>query len=201
MKLSTHDAWPYIANCPVTKDTLHEKQSFISSPTGTAVFHACTKHVLTGNPWNFVIKNSGNVVVDSWSYSSLSNKLTSYLGWTRSLPQTPGVYTYEGTFNGITCAKSFTIQGVTNVNEYNNSSNIKLFPNPSKGKISIQINDDLIFENGLDLMILNSLGQEVKSTSFKSSHSEIELNLSSGLYLYKISNSNKLIKTGKLLIE
>jgi hypothetical protein len=113
----------------------------------------------------------------------------------------PGVYTFEGTFNSIVCNKTFTIQGATNVNDYNNSSSIKLYPNPSDGKISIQISDDMTFDNNLELTIVNALGQSIKKTSITSHHSELELDLASGLYFFKISNTNKAFKSGKLQIE
>lgn len=81
----------------------------MSNPGANGIFHVCTKHVTSGMTWNFRILNPNNSVFDSWDYTSISNRTTSVIGWSRTLPTLPGVYTFEGTFNGITCNKTFTI--------------------------------------------------------------------------------------------
>lgn len=201
VKLSTHSNWPYYGTCPNTHDTTYYADNFISTTGAQGIFHVATKHVTTGMTWNFRILNPNGSVFDFWNYTSTMTLNTSILAWPKTLPTVPGVYTFEGTFNNIVCNKTFTIQGVTNVNDYNLSSNINLYPNPSNGKISIQISDDMIFDNELELTIVNALGQSIKKTPITSHHSELELNLASGLYLYQISNSNNITKTGKLQIE
>ncbi len=137
MKLSLHSSWPYMAVCPNTMDTTYEQDVFSSSPGSEATFHACTKHVLKNDVWNFRILNPDQSVFDSWNYSSLSNRTVSTLGWLKTLPTNPGVYTFEGTFNSITCTKHFTIRAPLGIeNPINNSPTIYVYPNPTKSHIN-----------------------------------------------------------------
>ena len=152
MKLSLHNSWPYMAVCPNTIDTTYEEDVFISSPGLQATFHACTKHVLTNDVWNFRILNPDNTVFDSWNYTSLSNRNTSSLGWAKTLPTNPGVYTFEGTFNSTTCIKNFTIQSTVGIdNLIVKSSPISIYPNPTKNQV--------IFSSQTNLQLTNLTGQ------------------------------------------
>lgn len=146
MKLSLHNSWPYMAVCPNTVDTSYIQDVFNSSPGLQATFHVCTKHVLKNDVWNFRILNPDNTVFDSWNYTSLSNRNASTLGWLKTLPTNPGVYIFEGTFNSITCSKSFAIQSSVGIEQYsiNNSSTILVYPNPTKNQIDFSTQTNVL---------------------------------------------------------
>jgi hypothetical protein len=136
-----------MAVCPVTVDTLHEQTIFNAAPGAQAVFHACTKHVLANDSWNFRILNPNNSVFDSWTYTSLLNRNTSILGWTRTLPTDPGIYTFEGTFNSITCTQQFTIQAPVGIENQADAAPISIYPNPTKDLIHFSLRSDAQLTN------------------------------------------------------
>ncbi len=157
MKLSLHDNWPYMASCPNTVDTTYEKDVFISSAGSQAVFYAASKHVLTNDVWNFRILNPDGTVFDSWNYTSTSNRNTSTLGWWKNLPTNPGVYTFEGTFNSISCSKNFTIQSALGIDNFiNSSSPISVYPNPTKNQINFSIQTNLQLTNLIGQIVADS---------------------------------------------
>lgn len=200
VKLSTHSYWPYFGVCPNTHDTTYYADSFISNPGAQANFNVFTKHVLTNDSWDFRILNPDNSVFDSWSFTSFSDRLTSNLAWNKTLPTLPGTYTFEGTFNGITCTTIFSIQTPVSINEMNNQLSFKLYPNPSSGNMFIEIDKDL--SDKYEIQFFNSIGETVKNIKIQSQKEEIELGLSSGIYFYKVnSETDNLITTGKIIVE
>ncbi len=81
-------------------------------------------------------------------------------------------------------------------------SEIKVFPNPLRGKLFVQLSNDILINDKLQLTILNFLGQEIKTVKLHSLSTVIETdNFSSGIYSYRIQDENHLLKTGKLIIE
>lgn len=78
-----------------------------------------------------------------------------------------------------------------------NNSLFNIYPNPSKGLITIQSS-----ENISNIYIINQLGEIVyKEDSANYTKKEFDLtNLSDGVYFYKIISDNKVISNGKLII-
>lgn len=198
MKLSIHDAWPYMASCPVTTDTVHERYTYPFNYGSQVAFYACSKHVVTGDAWNFRILDPANAVIDTWSYSSTSNRTTSTLGWFKNLPATPGVYTFEGTFAGDTCRVNFTITGATGVKS-EESNLCQVFPNPAKEQVNLIFSEKI---QKATVQLCNELGQEVMLQQIKESEG-LQLNtsvLSPGVYIVKVS-SDRFSLQRKLVIE
>ncbi len=202
MKLSVHSYWPYFAACPNTTDTTYEVNSFVSTPGAQAIFHAASKHVLTGDTWNFRILNPDNSTFDSWDFTSASNRNTSTLGFSRNLPVAPGTYTFEGRFNNITCTKAFTVQLAVGTGDIDLRSSIKLFPNPAPGKLFLKMENAVLFREKPELSIYNSSGQLVKRILLTAATTETNLHPAAGIYLYRISSSaGKNLKSGTLVIQ
>jgi murein DD-endopeptidase MepM/ murein hydrolase activator NlpD len=106
IKLQINSIAPVLTSCPTT-ETSNELSDFASG--GTARFYRWIRDDLPMTVSSMKILNSDGSVFDSWTAaSSTSNNLAAYSN-TRTLPTITGVYTYEATFNGITCAKTFTI--------------------------------------------------------------------------------------------
>jgi len=74
---------------------------------------------------------------------------------------------------------------------------ITIFPNPSKGEISIRSN----VYGKVDLVIFNGLGQKVFEQSFESSENKLHLNMDKGIYYYQVKDAYNQITTGKLILE
>jgi len=85
--------------------------------------------------------------------------------------------------------------GALNTPENNFNEPLSLYPNPTTGKVTVQLNQSF---NNIDIIVKNILGQTV--SSFKSSSTDkvtFSINGNSGLYFVQISNeegNNKILK-------
>jgi murein DD-endopeptidase MepM/ murein hydrolase activator NlpD len=182
LKLSLHNSWPYMAVCPNTVDTLYEVDKFISSPGSKASFYVCTRDVAPYAPWSFQILDASNKILDSWTYANNATpRKVSTVGWNRTLPVTPGKYTFQSTFNGITCQKTFTIETVTQLSEVDQYDNSYFYPNPTSGMISCN-------EPIQHIAIYNSLGQMINAPSTSSKSVSLE-EFPDGIYFIKTNKS------------
>lgn len=85
--------------------------------------------------------------------------------------------------------------------EFINNKNLKLFPNPSKGNITI-LGDSV--SNLKSIQIYNILGSKVKDFSFIKTNNNFEINLSDltkGVYLVKLNDQKGNSKTQKLVLQ
>ncbi len=88
---------------------------------------------------------------------------------------------------------------VTGIDEINTEKKILVFPNPFSNQTTIQISG--VFENAT-LTIYNTVGQQVKQINniYGNTINLHRDNLPIGLYLIHLTQDNKTIKTGKLII-
>jgi hypothetical protein len=85
----------------------------------------------------------------------------------------------------------------TSVQSNNNEKgNILIYPNPSNGKFIVEM------ENGKGVIeIYNVFGEKVFQSKISNPKSEINLNLSNGMYFYQVKDNKQFISTGKLIIQ
>ena len=97
---------------------------------------------------------------------------------------------------------TFTYNSSTlSTNTANTVENLKIFPNPTKGQISISNSQNI---NVKSVEIYNVLGTLLKQISIKQNTSKINLNLSelnSGIYLLSVLDDSGASLTKKLVIE
>ena len=99
--------------------------------------------------------------------------------------------TYTSTF---TCYKVTGMESLPSIDE-----NISISPNPSHGKFKVLLQN---INSPVYIDIYNVLGESIYHSTLNSPESEIKLNVSPGIYLYRIlSGNNTLISTGKLAIN
>ncbi len=91
---------------------------------------------------------------------------------------------------------------LVSVDEIENLSFVKLFPNPSANKIHVEWNHDKPL-NHASFKIYNLMGSEVLSVSkLKETSFSVDVNeLAQGQYLYRITNNGETIASGKFLKE
>lgn len=101
-------------------------------------------------------------------------------------------YTVEGTSTCYTCAQ-------VSVEEIPNTSEIKLYPNPTNQYTTLQT--DNIFKNAT-LTVYNSVGQQVRQIkNINGQTITLHLdNITNGLYFIRLTEENKVIATDKLVI-
>lgn len=87
-------------------------------------------------------------------------------------------------------------------NAIKNTDQFSVYPNPFVSETTIFFNTEL---KNPELKIFNTLGQEIKEQNFKLKNVQriiIKRNdLISGLYFYTITEENRLVATGKLIVE
>jgi len=71
-------------------------------------------------------------------------------------------------------------------------------PNPFSSELNITLSDNASAANS-EMSLYNALGQIVMKQTLSANAIRINTNLASGIYLYKISNSGKVIQSGKLV--
>ncbi len=99
------------------------------------------------------------------------------------------------TFDNI----NFTSGNTLDVSSYELEKIISLYPNPSKGNITIRSSKDILQR----VMIMDLNGREIKSYEMNVATKDIDLNLelTSGMYLVKLTDINNLSITKKLIIK
>ncbi len=111
-------------------------------------------------------------------------------------------YTYKDSNESSLLIK---LNGNTNLNieNFNNTKEILIYPNPAKDEITIDCSNKNNIEN-LSYEIYNSLGQEVQNGNLNSQINIFQLNniKGSGIYFVKIiDSSNTLIDSKKIIIQ
>lgn len=207
IKVSVNTTDIVTPGCPTT-ETPNESDTFAvpfqgaGLAPGYAKFYIFIRDDVSGLTADCKILNPNGSTFNSWLYTSTSNNKAAIKGYSKVLPTIPGVYTFQATYNGNTCNKSFTIVPALAVDQFNQASPIKLYPNPTTGKIFLSFDSNYQSTDQLEIAFYCTTGKNIKSTQISSATKEIQLNIQPGLYLYNISTeSGNTIKTGKIVIE
>jgi hypothetical protein len=83
----------------------------------------------------------------------------------------------------------------------NTLANTTVYPNPSNGIIYIQVNKDLLKDNSR-IKIFNSNGRKVYDYQLPNKGNTLQLditNLEEGVYVYQVTNGEKIFSTGKFI--
>lgn len=131
----------------------------------------------------------------NWGYTqeSLSNQLTMSLvsgSYEAIIPAQSqartiyfSIYTKDDDNGESTQLSNFTVSPSTNVNYDENNSKLKIYPNPAKNQITVEVNGF----NANRLEISNIIGAKILSTSFFSSKQPIDISgLKAGIYFVTI---------------
>lgn len=96
---------------------------------------------------------------------------------------------------------SFKAQFTTGVKESNNNNKLAFYPNPFKTFTTLEIDPKTELQ-GMELCIYDVFGRIVKTMPVQEHKMTLEKdNLSEGIYFYKVSGNNGIMKAGKLIIE
>ena len=91
-------------------------------------------------------------------------------------------------------------KSLNEVEEFSNEKSYKVFPNPTKEQIVVEINNNL--SNNDFIEIYDIYGKLIESVSLKSNNKTFisVSNLNTGIYLYRIKNNDQIVKSDKLVI-
>jgi uncharacterized delta-60 repeat protein len=82
-----------------------------------------------------------------------------------------------------------------------NQLDVNVFPNPASININVTL-DESYMNQGVNLAVLNTAGQVVKQVLLDYSHTTIDLEqMPTGIYFYQIRNNNRVIKSGKIIVN
>jgi hypothetical protein len=98
---------------------------------------------------------------------------------------------YNNQYYDNSCAGNV---GITENN--NNNDEILIYPNPSNGRFTVTC--DKTIEK---IELYNVLGEKVFSDNPKAKNAQINVNLSKGLYMYRIILDNHYIGSGKIIVQ
>jgi murein DD-endopeptidase MepM/ murein hydrolase activator NlpD len=198
IQTSVHPALAVFSPCPAT-EIPNEDSCYTAG--GSARFYVFFRNETSGLVTNMRIINPDETTFTSWTHSSNLSHLNSYWISTKTLPTNAGTYTFEATYNGIICSKTFKINCNLSVN--NTSSNLSrfiVFPNPCiGGKFTFEIQTTDKLKNGI-IEIFDVFGNNVYQTKITGEITEINPNVQSGIYFYKLKDKQQSISSGKLII-
>lgn len=126
-----------------------------------------------------------------WGVTKYNNNLFAYGGCRRvGNDSVWGLLKWVGGNATISCSNPISIMPSTvGINQIYNSSNISIYPNPTKDKLNIQLEN--FNQNNLSISITNYLGQVVKNYSISQNLTVLELSdLSNGIYFLNLQNNN-----------
>jgi hypothetical protein len=90
---------------------------------------------------------------------------------------------------------------VTGIQIADTEISVNVFPNPFNNNTTFQFNNQGLIQ-ATHLSIYNVFGVEIRSIALNSDVTKVEeVNISSGIYLYKILKGNTVLKSGKLISE
>ena len=127
--------------------------------------------------------------------------------WTSNNITTSGyiyVVNVAGTYN-YTCHPqngghmdaSIVVTCATDINSLPETNKSSVFPNPSNGKLTVDIKEttNCIFE------IYNVIGERIFQSPIENSITETEISVPNGIYYYELKSETKLIGKGNLVIQ
>lgn len=132
----------------------------------------------------------------TYSWSSGSTSSTAVVS-----PTTNTTYTVVGYNGGCAGTPVSVVQNVSACtgidNMYTDYKGVDVYPNPAVAAINISVSD---LNNSPVVEIIDALGKQVALIEIKSNVTSIDLqNAKSGIYYYKVYNSNETLRVGKFV--
>ena len=206
MKASVHPTDITLVTCP-NSDVPNESDTFVvpfqgaGLAPGYAKFYFFWREIPASGIISLRILNPNGSVFNSWSYTVPTSNKISYYGSSKLLPTIDGVYTFEASYNGVACSKTFTITHSLGISDAP-ADYFKVYPNPT--------NDDfLVTATGIEnenytFTMTNSIGQIVKTEKATIENNKLEksfslASLSEGVYFLVIEDATS--RTVKKIIK
>ncbi len=152
-----------VNNIPVVLpgcDTTESPNADSCFTAATARFYMFLRNETAGDTVFLSILNPGGSTFSSWMHTSTTSYLASYWWFNRTLPTTPGVYTFKSVYRGVTCSKNFMINcGALGVPIVIDAPQIDVWPNPATNSINVSLAG--IDNATYNLTVRNTIGQQV----------------------------------------
>ena len=150
---------------------------------------------------NALLKDS--VLLQQVEALAAETKICNGVASARTLLESLGLATYEETIEVVipTGSTARLANEEEETNTINKDSFVTVFPNPANDKLTISHN--LTTEYGkISLEIMDVMGRVLMNKIINNTNNQIDINqLSSGLYFYNIIQNDKMVQSGKLVVE
>ncbi|UEG50895.1 M23 family metallopeptidase [Ferruginibacter lapsinanis] len=187
IKASVHTT-DYIApTCGIT-ETLNESKIFVTPFQGTglsagfAKFYVFLRNQTNGTSATMSILNPDASTYLTWTQNFTSTNNYSYVQYSKKLPTTSGVYTFQATYGGTTCSQSFEIRSCAdNYNAWSGTTNTDWATanNWSCGTVPTNTTNVVIYSGVPNYPIINSSADCRSLTVFPSA--TVQVNTGFGL--------------------
>jgi hypothetical protein len=180
-------------------DTLYESYLYPVNPGSEATFMVFSRDVAPFTEWTMRILDGQGIIVDSWTYANNSTpRRSSSIGWFRQLPVQAGTYTYETTFNGITCGTQFEITDVTGSAGIDPMS-VRPYPVPAADELRIDMGPDVSLRMAV---LTDMMGRKLAdwTRSVNGTWTTDVCHLQPGLYAYLMSTNDGLDLRGTVVV-
>ena len=143
VKVSVNTTDIALATCP-NSDVPTESDTFLVpfqgaglSP-GYAKFYVFLREIPANTVLSMRILHPNGTVFNSWNYTITTFYKVSYWGFSKLLPTTDGTYTFEATYNGVSCARPFTITHSLGIATADSAHDLLVYPNPAHTDFVLQ---------------------------------------------------------------
>jgi murein DD-endopeptidase MepM/ murein hydrolase activator NlpD len=207
MKVSVNTTDNVMPGCPTT-ETPNESDTYVipfqgsGLPAGYAKFYIFLREIPASSVLTMRILNPNGTTFNTWTYTVPTLNKISYWGFSKLLPTTDGNYTFDATYNGVTCSKSFTITHSLGIDTMAEADYFKVFPNPTNNEFTL-IGDGL--ENGTyNYSLSNITGQIIETDKINIDNNKLEKSFSvvtllDGIYFLTLDNAKS--RTIKKIIK
>jgi peptidase M23-like protein/type IX secretion system substrate protein len=173
------------------------------APGATAKLYIFIRNETPGMTANLSILNPDGTTFTSWVHNSTTSYLASYWYWNKPLPSTIGRYTFQATYNGITCSSHFWINcGALSAPDVSDLAQIEVSPNPANNIVNIEGKG---IDNGNYRFILrNVIGQTVMADNARVENNAVQKSfristIPNGIYFLEIATDKS--KTVRKIIK
>jgi murein DD-endopeptidase MepM/ murein hydrolase activator NlpD len=207
LKVSVNTTDLVMSTCPTT-ETPNESSQFtvpFQGPglaPGYAKFYIFLREMPTNAVIDVRILNPNGSTFNNWTYTPSTFSKVSFWGWSKLLPATAGNYTFQATYNGVTCSVPFEITTTVDVAENSVTDEMLFFPIPTENIFTVS--GDGIENGNYTFTLTNSFGQIILKETTTVGNNSIRKNfslftLSGGIYFLIVENEKS--RTVKKIIK
>lgn len=152
-----------------------------------------------------LIFNSSGEIIKKYEYSlqenAMANLAPTFTEFTPAVIVPPVVVVVP---DSTVIASPDSAIVVTSITEGSSDAEMIVFPNPSSGKFTVQLNKENSEENNIQIELINSIGQTIyrKSSTFIGGKEEIELgeSIAKGAYILMVKDGNT-VSTKRIILN
>jgi murein DD-endopeptidase MepM/ murein hydrolase activator NlpD len=206
VKASVHTTDAVLPPCPTTETPNETTQYAIpyqgpGLPAGFGKFYIFVRYEMAGTTIDMRIVDPNGGTFVSWARNCTVDYNASTWGYSKLLPTVPGIYTFEATYNGATCAQTFEILNPTGIPQIRSEmQGMLLYPNPAQSAVNVEFAKDVV--HGI-LEVYNAQGQvvqtigDVNGSSLRMPRGE----LAEGMYFVRLLQDNAVVGSARLLLK